>query len=804
MTQIVEEYRVRIHDKGTTDPVLGTVDFTVDENHLADVPVFPSQYIELYRGNVETRSGEFLVLDTADWFTALVADSDGYPDLGRRLAEFQTNRDGAGWTTRAVGRISDVALDPTVSAWRVRVLDERWIESELRILTEQAGTLGSGTAANYTHCRVLPVGIIGAYGPYGVGVQANPRAFATQVGNYVWLALDRLEGTDVAGLANIRHAHMCQAMRGIVDAIDNDLLDSHIIDTAGSGGSYEHLRANVDGTDREVLGISRVPQQSLFHGPHNVLFDSLAGKYEGDFSVLVHWPTYTSGTPSSVYLHMPTAEPTPFLPKLIGGAEGIHPFELRKDILDEYDLRYDSTALQALIDDPRYGHIRLMIDGPATHEGFAYKRLDRPYQCAALHAADGASLLKAMSLEQNLDHTSLYEFTSTKIGEPHPTLAIEGAEQVTVCEFTYQTEEMVPLNWIALLEIPERWKGFNAALLKVEDVPFEIESSKVSEYGRHTQNYDIRGLHKRHVRIPLTNRTILAGSAQLKALWIAREVFEVAADGATRGVITGLSDSSSVDNGDPVKVTLASFPNLSTQARGGSQVFRVLSSRYRIASGTPFVYDVIRLGPASQPPSAPTVAATATGKHSIDVQISGLDAGTGYQLEFAMNSSEPGATSGLWEFVADGDGNETISIDALPSGTKFYFRALATAPNRFRSDWSASDNATTTALTAPSSLSDSATTGTTSPHSWTNGEADYGIEVLLDEAACAGASHTRIASLEAGATEFEFIGLTLSTMHCAAVRHFDPYGGVSALATNEFTTTGTKPDCPEPAGIMTL
>src|SRR5690606_1024292 len=127
MTKIEATYRLRIHERGTTDPDNNTVDFTLDASVLGrDLPSIPGPVARPLDGRTETQAWSLAVVDRNDVLTSRLADGGRMHLLGR-LAEYQESRDGGSTgETLYTGRIAGLT-ETSHGRYEVRLADERWI-----------------------------------------------------------------------------------------------------------------------------------------------------------------------------------------------------------------------------------------------------------------------------------------------------------------------------------------------------------------------------------------------------------------------------------------------------------------------------------------------------------------------------------------------------------------------------------------------------------------------------------------------------------------------------------------------------
>ena len=269
------------------------------------------------------------------------------------------------------------------------------------------------------------------------------------------------------------------------------------------------------------------------------------------------------------------------------------------------------------------------------------------------------------------------------------------------------------------------------------------------------------------------------------------------------------SNTSGCEPGDLRLVNVDELPNPQTNLRGGIRVMRCVS---REEQGLTLSLGFVDLG-INAAADAPTVAAPAqeTGntKHGVSVAITRNAVSDPVVVEFAVTAtsvgSRPAEASALWTFGMRTVAGGTVYLRPLASNSRVWIRArsepaatdLPTMPSAWAFPGSGTGYVDTAAITAPSSLAVSEAEGKRALLTWVNGDAEYGIEVLLD-----GISQGTLAPVSTlgPGTKWRLRNLTVSTTYNtpgAQVRHFDRYGGVSAADTETVTTTGTAGTAPD-------
>jgi hypothetical protein len=771
---IPKTYRYRIADAGAS-AVEGNVAYTFD-TEIADVGPVGGQRVYPKRSGTSSRPWSIEIADVDEAVTAILAGGDGRAQLLRRLADISVSTDGGSfYTVLATARIDDVEM-VDVAAFRLTHQDERLIERTTTIFK------GSNTT------RIAPAGLNAAW------LDFQPPAPARYVVAETGAAPDYTIYDITVSDDRLLNDVIGEPARPSVAALE--LMEADVVDDpAPDQGNFTHLRASIDGTDREVEAFNGGA------GPSPLRY--LVG--EGNqsrrirrFRVSGYQDAGGVGAVVEVFFHMLTHDPTPELRLHIGGQNGVDPFTLVKDIYDgtyqdsgdPQTVRYETAAFTAydpstnpdgLIDNPRFPKMHFDPDGPANMGEWLDENIYGPLGVTPFVNADGEiapRYSRQPATDQVADPDALFEFTAANLSLPHPGWHNQGREQVTVVETEFHYTRAAQAS-----DEPRDLKRLDGLVDATAQVTREHDN--VSTAGRMVHTVKVRGVHR------IADRAMFA--RQLSA-----ELFERFGDGPILSGGSGNSTTETVVAGDWCILDLDSYPALQNQSRSGKRLVQIMS-RVDTPAGPEFEF--LEAGPNSQPLGALTVtlAANANDDHNaIDATIGALPAGAdGYELHVAVNASEPAEGSPLWQYrTIRGTQAETVTIRRVPSGSTVWVRPRPTGVGRITGDWGTADSQATTALTAPSGVADSDVAGDVATVSWTNGEADFDLVLDLD-----GTERVRLAN---GTTSYKLRGLTLSTAYTAGVKHIDGYGGESARATDGFTTTGTAEAVPKPEGLRIL
>lgn len=784
MSHVSRDYRVRIHQRGTQDPTDATAEYTLGVNRLAEIPSFGGVIIFPAEGRTEARPWTVNVVDANGEFTATLADADGRMHLIGRVVEYQVQTNGGAWVTRSAARLAYVGESDGPGLFSIQVEDERWVERNTTIF-QRADTT-----------QIYPAGLRCPW--YGFAA-AGPDRRA--------LIRDFLGGSEVLKI----ELGAGRFPQRAIPWIERDLLPE-ANPRRTSGGNFKTLRLNIEGTDYPIIafrnewngdsftdGLEAVNREGGRWGPLHVWIDGTG-------------LSLPSGNLFTAFLHAAPgtgfpAEPSDGVPLHIGVADadhpygtahgGIHPFELVRRLYDEAGVRYDPVALEALIADKSYPLVRFRITGPENLGRFLEDNIFRPFGAVPFIDSLGRVRVQSTRLPRAVDTGTLFTFNAGNCVSP-PTFEHASRELVNRIRFEYEIVHAIS---------EEQRK---------EDGDFAADGirSHTAELERQHDNVDVT--LPREVRIPIRGlpRTsgVTIGSlgtiitlARTTAA-IAREIFDRYGDGPIQGRIVGLPlATESVEPGDLVLLDHTSLrgPNPVTGTRSSARLVQIVD---RTVYPDRIEFDYLDAGPTLQPLPTPTVTVSQNAsdpKHAVDITVSGVPAGAVTTVQIAIGPDTPTE----WPVVFGDLGNETFTVRELPSGTKIWARGSTAAPGRIRSAWSTPSSHTTTALTPPTGLTESNVTRSTADFQWVNGEAAYPIQLLLT---LGGAPQSWtlddvVRTLPAGTTQDVVAGLDgPAVQHTVAVRHVDPFGGVSSVTQRTFSTTSVLPNAPRPPGIAIL
>lgn len=794
-------------------------------SQLADVPQPATPAIRPLEGRAEAQGWTVSVVDSGSTVTGILSDSTGRFHLLNRLCAVRRAVDGSTAAFLGVGRIADVSLDPAVASYTLTLDDEHRLARITDIFT-----------TNTT--RLLPGSPHVSYGPFLVSdpmlISAVHRAPMPSSGTQAFVLLpESFADYDAVVAAVTEDFSSWNNYRGM--------------NASSAAGNYRYLRLRVWGagvtnpnqstvyTDCPVIGfpdsgrwtvdagedpsiglINDTASRNTTRGP---IVDPRAVVVYASTTVIPNNPLNSTAYRRYAALHKMGAPPSELTPLHLGGVTGQHPGVIARAI---YAGTYSSSGARlpristAAFDtweaDARYPLMRFRVtQGKQSMARWLEDNVYAPNMVVPCVDAQGRIAPKSL-LQPQSSASVTYTFTEATLRAPHPTFTNTAQDQVTVASYAY-THEMAPRRYVVRLAPynvftrrtrPEGAEpaGFGGDLIAVSNRETE-RLSRTTVHGRQVVGFAANGWHTEMLGnnpslLQTAINTLYGNKAQTNASLMAGHLLDRFADGAVVGTLYAMSTAETVQPGDYVGLTVGSYPNAETQARGGTRYVQILS-RQDTPQGP--IYQYLDAGPSAQPtaaPSAVTVSAGPSGstKHSLTVAVGGV-AGRAY-VQMAFGSTRPPAASTRWESAFDTASTATRTVYGLPANTTAHVRAWNVRPRRFASTFVYSSKRATAALAAVTGFGPS-TVGTRHIGvTWTNGEA--GLPADLHATTSTGASFgssNYVASVLAGVNRYTYVGLSSNTKYKVGVRHRDAYGGVSAAASYTTQTANTT------AGLLT-
>jgi len=513
--------------------------------------------------------------------------------------------------------------------------------------------------------------------------------------------------------------------------------------------------------------------------------------------------------------------PSKDLPLLIGS---VHPVQLWKDILDGKFSRlnldgtvtrsfaYDSSAFSSLIADLSIPPARFLITDIAEMNEWIEKNICEPFNLASTINESGQTVPIDMRLPSSL--SGIPTLDSSDLYSDDPGSWEQSADSaITSAEITFYVDCEVPNKSAVdapaglISNSPVRIKSIQNLLhiqgigntdLNEEVLEIDGTGYRLTAYEYGADNVSRKIWLDRHLRGFLRSfgRPVGSGAAY------ARLNFQRVAD-----VI-------SCRPGDLRIINVDHLPNPGTVQRGGNRLMRCVE-REDGPGITLLMLDMGLSEVASVPSATSPTQHSGDTKHAIDVAVTLNGSSEPVRVEIAITDTSTGtpptSASGKWVYADTVTSTGTLTIERLPGNTRVWVR-LRTEPDfsvdqKLPSAWAApspTQYVDTAAMTAPSNVGSANKTASTADISWTNGESGYDVEVLVVLGGVPGSwsDDDVVAVLAPGTAGYTLKGLDgPSTQHTVGIRHRDPNGGVSSVATHTFSTTATSPTAPRPAGL---
>lgn len=819
MAQNRIRYLIDVYAKGV-QATTGGVDFSLRTSQLADAPTVGGQLVRAAEGRVESQPWTLRVLDVNSTFTAHLASSTGRLQLLGRLTRIRASLDStatSNYKSLTVGRLSDITLDQNVNVWDVTVQDERFLERDTQIFS-QANT-----------CMLVPKGTVAAF-------QGNPPPnAAARAWQCTSISGNLVELTYLSQLSPsgnlVRDVVRGKGLGSVVSVgqlIIDDVKPGAISPNTGmTAGNFLSLRWHNDasGTEYELSGFGRWGLLGLPDFQIVRFWQTLNESNPAPLRMWLVWPT-SQPTLNQVlkgYLYAPTHLPTDTVPFHVGGNAGLHPVRVARNAYNGMynppgstgqKLRISTGAFDKLEADPSYGLVWFRITSPVGMAQFLEDRIYGPYNLAA--TVDTSGRISPISLRLP---------TSTGLGTP-PIISSTNA-------VSHPTWEHPSREAVTALRL--RFENYGYGLDKDGKIAFGDAGDGLN-FGtkESTRLYDnVTVLGRKELQFQFGSLTwppapTMAGTlgvvkyvplpqvAEQLADSVAQNMFARFGDGPLYANVSCLRSIDATTNGilqpgKVVKLNVASWPNPKTNTRGGLRYMQIVQ---RTDSPVGPTFRLLDVGSTLAGLTAPSVsAALVTGdtRHALTLTISAVPAGARWEAQLAATTSTgasvPASSSPQW-MPAGGNttGTLTLTLGHRASHTKYCARVRSLKGTRFTSPWS---TATVTAVTAkiigPSALAATQITAGTALLKWTNGSSIYPLGVMIDTStASALGSSCQIVTTPALTTRYLLHGTNSGVKHKAGVRHVDPWGGFSTMATVIYTATTVYTTSPALRGLALL
>lgn len=805
-------YRLEIFNRGVT-ATTGTVAYTLSSSDFTTrAPIAGGFSVRAAEARVESLPWSVEILDRGSTFTAKIANSSGRLHLLGRMTRLKSSIDSTASTayqTMAVGRLTDVQLSPGITAYTLTINDERWVERQTDVFTK------ANTA------MLIPSGMISAFH----NIPATPPAqwkVRVVTGNVVCLEF-------APGNASSLPAPVAaKASNVIVNDVKPDSVGGH---TGITVGNFTHCRFRNTGntTDYEIATFD-----SVFSATGGTLKPIAPGqtfveKFAQSVNVerpLYVWLVWTASQPSvgatvTGYVYAPTHPPTSDLPLHIGGTQGVAPFTLARQLYSgtysgttTLTVRYSTSRFATLEADQSFGRLWLRLTNP-TPMADILDSIYGGYGVAPFTDSSGkiAPFPLRLPASTAITVSTLLTLGSSNIDvSGHPTWEHSAGEIVNAFTLSVPRYDVTFIGQLSA----ERYRTI---LLTAEIDSIKATTATVT---RTHDNTTTLGRRDRAFTLPGTPikqplGTAPTSQANLRVVdeladVLAAQIFPRFGDGpiysqtqAMRSV--DLTTRGRILPGTFVKVALGTFPNPATLARGSTRIMQVVE-RWDTPIGPRF--RLLDVGPNLAVLTAPAIAlaqSTKDTRHAVIGTVTSIPSGAKYEAHLAITSTgstAPATASTRW-FPVVARGTSTFTRGFLPSKSKVWGRVRAFKPNRVGSAWSTNGSVVTASITVPTISGVSSITAGTATIKWANGSSRYPTEVMVDASTAATlGSSNRIATVKAGSTRYDLVGLNSNDSHKIGVRHADGYGGYSAQDTTTFTTTTGYTAAPSLKGLIVL
>jgi hypothetical protein len=700
-------YRLTIYDE-TGTPL---VQVSTDASHPKPWLMLPQDYaaseVNFAAGSASIGEMHLQVLDPADptglsqderLFTEILADASGRSALSGRRAVVQDSRNGTTFNTIFAGVISRVELSDDLSSFHIHIRDTRENERNVSLFT-------------YTETpSALPMGVVDGYGePYDGAPESlwlipptaplRGRVVAGTGGVYVdlreeyWLTGDPTQGRkgtvrrevviseQVAEIADVRGSWL--------GPLFSPRAPLSVLWRNVGGGSYSEakiiygLEANWQGNPLQPpasipaiawtfanLGDSEGPE---VRAAYYVSIPDAEGQpiptAGADVEIIVRyrgpvtkdWPLHVDGISAGEFLKNAYDGVYNQPRQTFFGPEPIVPLEVE----------YNETALLALTQP-----VRLRITEPVDD---AREWLERNiYVAAGAAPAIRGGELFPVGYELPPATVSVTELGTAEC-DVVAGWSQEASDAVNVVRVTYQRDLAVPLGDV---ESPDA--GGDRLISREVVVEHRVPES-ISLLGE--RSIDLQTLALRAIAgeegQPYSGDIADEAGAQV-AERISRMLTDRFALGGQSIILHADRSVPAVESlgvGDWVMVAVPWIPQYQAQTRGGNRFGQIIARRDVSPIRTELL--IIDAGPDAQALATPTLGTLSQdGDGRVIVPVASIPTGGECRVDYAISSTQPTASSGLWTFAGRRDTAGNILTPELPSGRTVWIRARTEAVGR--------------------------------------------------------------------------------------------------------------------------
>lgn len=742
--------------------------------------------------------------NAARWVSAYTGDAAGRTTLTGCRTLVEESLDGGGsFAAYVTGRVSRVTGESRL--WTT--IQVRELNDDLRAEAFVGDPHGAATSYAFRP-RYLPTGLPQSYGeaptsvPFQGRVQSAPGI--PSPADRRWLTIDG----DPYGAAMPARVLLRAARDAIGDTPDRIAQHRLVVTRLDTQATGEYLCVDVH------------TEVALMRPGPPVVLAAVARELPTTDPAYMAFPPI--GTAVRWYLRPRQARASSALPVLVSD---VHPLVFWQHLLDGYfgerkadgsplaPIPYDAAAFAAMAADPSIPLMRGIFEQPQSLNDVIERVICMPNHLA--YRMDGLGRVVPVDLRLTSSRVIAAAITdadlvSTAAGEGWEQ---DGTDAVTRIVATSYLDEVASVTDAGAGQLPDA--PLTRLTSTAESRVYLNGSDRAGDLVTRSVTLDARGLR----RLPGERMT-----GQDRRAWIVSHLDRIAAelDGPF-----GLGSSSvrlrcrrtpntAVVPGQWVTVTASTIPDPATNRLGGTRLMLVVERSER---GVGVELDLLDAG-ANSVAVAPSLAAPAQNaqrpKHAVDIPVTLNALGEPAEVWVCITDTavgvRPADTDARWTRVRRVDSSSTTTAEYLGSGRRVWPRArtvpLSTTAPRLASAWAYPAGAgyvDTQAMVAPSGLVASGVARYSADLAWTAGESTYDVEVLVHVGATPPAAWTlaeRVQLLPAGTTRYPAGGLDgPGVAHVIAVRHIDPHGGLSAVASVSLTTGTVAAVAPMPLGL---
>ena len=744
-------YRLRIRDAADT---------TWESTYTAffKPPQVGGQRVYPLQGKTTSKPWICEIVDDSEDLTGALAesiDTHWRYTLLQRKSDVSEADDSGAYTVLATGQITDISLGENQGTYRISLQDQRAVERQTDIFTY------SNTTTVWPPDTTLDGGFY-------------------EHRNKVRLRVTEWNYTSPVSAIRFENNNINTWPESVRKAINDDLtvVKTNVSPSSVSEGSFDNLRLRVGGNDYEVIAFAYMVDDltigsTIPVGSRPAHDDNAVGCFVFDTAHAL------SGTSqASAYFYFPKRTdddgywvgyaPSEDVPLHVEGQV----FDILQQIYDGdfggEPVAYDSTQMSALQADGRFppGVAYRITRGPTNMAKWVEANIYKPFLCVPLTNSVGEVFPQPLLLPSASDVPDVSALTQLGTGNVTKPITWRNDANDQITRITFNAESRLTTS--GLTDGSGISAQYDGSLDRWAPRRFPSpHSDRVDDFGLHDFALDIPTIYPTD-GTPENND----GSAEFAEAW--------AEEWLNRFVDGPIYYKAEVDRtvtevvGDWLVINCNETKTPNAGLRSGYRLVQVIAKEVTVTGSK---LELLDAGPFLNAVSAPSISITQNAtepRHKLRVSISGFGSGVKYELQMAK------ATETDWWNIASGT-ESIVDVGGLISNTLYYVRARTIAPQRIRSDWSASDSATTDAYNAPTSVTATATNNEIAV-TWVNSH-DLPVEVWFDTVTpFSTTTATPWETFTAGTTGCTIGGLATSTLYYISCRHRGPYGGYSPVA----------------------